>query len=91
VNVISPNNSNGTTHVYPQRLVLQGAESELFNLVSNNSTPSQWRQWLRVPLEHAAARGNFDLVSRLLNAGADGFAGVKGCNGRTLLDAAAVG
>ncbi|CAB1119849.1 unnamed protein product [Ectocarpus sp. CCAP 1310/34] len=78
-------------HVYPQRLVLQGVQSELFNLVSNNSTPCRWRQWLRVPLEHAAARGNIDLVSRLLKAGADGSAGVTGCNGRTLLDAAAVG
>lgn len=44
-----------------------------------------------MPLEHAAARGNLDLVNKLLGAGADGSAGYRGCRGRTLLDAAAVG
>ena len=43
------------------------------------------------PLEHAAARGNLDLVNSLLQAGVDGSAGWRGCRGRTLLDAAAVG
>ena len=55
------------------------------------ATPKQWAEWLRAPLEHAAARGNFDLVQRLLEAGADGGAGWRGCRGRTLLDAAALG
>ncbi|CAN0374307.1 unnamed protein product, partial [Ectocarpus sp. 8 AP-2014] len=43
------------------------------------------------PLEHAAARGNLGLVERLLKAGANGGAGWRGCRGRTMLDAAALG
>ncbi|CAM9374444.1 unnamed protein product, partial [Ectocarpus sp. 8 AP-2014] len=45
----------------------------------------------RAPLEHAAARGNLGLVERLLKAGANGGAGWRGCRGRTMLDAAALG
>ncbi|CAB1108019.1 unnamed protein product [Ectocarpus sp. CCAP 1310/34] len=41
--------------------------------------------------EHAAARGNIGLVERLLEAGAHGRAGRRGCRGRTMLDAAALG
>ena len=78
-------------HVYPQRSSLQGLEVELFKLISYGATPEQWGEWLRVPLEHAVARGNLDLVNRLLGAGANGRAGWRGCRGRTLLDAAAVG
>lgn len=44
-----------------------------------------------MPLEHAAGRGNLDLVNALIEAGADGSAGWRACRGRTLLDAAAVG
>ena len=45
-----------------------------------------------MPLEHAAARGSLDLVTRLLQAGAGGVeAGWRGSRGRTLFDAAAVG
>eukprot|EP00752_Nemacystus_decipiens_P014367 g12779.t1 len=78
-------------HIYPQRTSLQELGSEIFKLVSYSSTPEQWAEWLRVPLEHAAARGNLNLVNTLLKAGADGSAGWRGCRGRTLLDAAAVG
>eukprot|EP00903_Cladosiphon_okamuranus_P012043 g11308.t1 len=78
-------------HLYPQRASLQGLEVELFKLISYGATPQQWGEWLRVPLEHAVARGNLDLVNRLLQAGANGRAGWRGCRGRTLLDAAAVG
>lgn len=81
-------------HIYPRRASLQqgeGLASQLFKLVAYGATPEQWEEWLRVPLEHAASRGNLDLVNVLLGAGANGSAGWRGCRGRTLLDAAAVG
>lgn len=78
-------------HAYPARASLQGLETEIFKLVSYSATPEQWREWLRVPLEHAAARGDLNLFNELLKAGADGGAGWRGCRGRTLLHAAAVG
>ncbi|CAM9310581.1 unnamed protein product [Ectocarpus sp. 12 AP-2014] len=78
-------------HVYPERRLLQGIESEIWKLVSYSATPQQWKEWLRVPLEHAATRGKLNLVNSLLEAGADGSAGWKGCRGRTLIDAAALG
>ncbi|CAN0422538.1 unnamed protein product [Ectocarpus fasciculatus] len=78
-------------HVYPERRLLQGMESEIWKMVSYSATPQQWKEWLRVPLEHAASRGNLNLVNSLLEAGADGSAGWKGCRGRTLIDAAALG
>eukprot|EP00903_Cladosiphon_okamuranus_P008544 g8203.t1 len=77
--------------IYPRRASLEGWEVEMFKLVSSGATPEQWKEWLRVPLEHAAARGNLDLFNKLLGAGADGRAGWRGCRGRTLLDAAAIG
>ena len=55
------------------------------------STPEQWAEWLRPPLEHAARTADYDLVKKLLRAGADGSAGWKGCDGKTLLHAAAEG
>lgn len=57
----------------------------------DNATPKQWAEWLRAPLEHAAGQGDLELVTKLLNAGANGKSGVRGCRGRTLLDAAAEG
>ncbi|CAM9581200.1 unnamed protein product, partial [Hapterophycus canaliculatus] len=57
-----------------------------------DATPGQWSDWLRPPLEHAAARGNGRLVTSLLKMGANGSTeGPKGCGGRTLLDAAVEG
>eukprot|EP00903_Cladosiphon_okamuranus_P008515 g8179.t1 len=50
----------------------------MFKLGSYSATPEQWKEWLRVPLEHAAARGNLDLFSKLLGAGADASAGWRG-------------
>lgn len=44
-----------------------------------------------MPLEHAAARGNLDPFNALLEAGANGSAGWRGCRSRSLIDAAAVG
>ncbi|CAM9865895.1 unnamed protein product [Ectocarpus sp. 4 AP-2014] len=78
-------------HVYPERRLLQGMEREIWKLVSYSATPQQWKEWLRVPLEYAAIRGNLNLVNSLLEAGADGSAGWKGCRDRTLIDAAALG
>ena len=78
-------------HLYPKRALLDGFATEILILLAFGATPEQWSEWLRAPLEHAAARGNFDLVTRLLEAGANGGAGWRGCRGRTLLDAAALG
>lgn len=74
-----------------QRAALHGAEAEIFKLVSAGATPEQWAEWLRAPLEHAAAAGNHHLFKRLVDARANGGAGWAGCGGRTLLDAAALG
>lgn len=73
------------------RAALDGLAQSLLSLVSEKATPSQWQQWLRVPLEHAAASGNKDLVNSLIRAGADRRPGWRGCYGRTLLGAAAEG
>ncbi|CAN0445291.1 unnamed protein product [Ectocarpus sp. 12 AP-2014] len=42
----------------PNRAVLEGDEVDIFKLVSEGATPQQCAQWLRTPLEHAAASGN---------------------------------
>ncbi|CAN0302656.1 unnamed protein product [Pylaiella littoralis] len=73
------------------RTRLDGFEVEIFNLVKKEATSVQWKEWLRAPLEHAAAKGNMDLFTRLMDAGADGSAGWRGCHRRTLLGAAARG
>lgn len=78
-------------HPYPKRACLQGFERDLFKLLSCAQAPEERAGWLRVPLEHAAACGNLELVDALLGAGANGGAGWRGCRGRTLLDAAALG
>lgn len=75
----------------PKRSLLDGYEPEIFKLVKDHATPEQWREWLRAPLEHAAAKGKTDLFTRLMDAGADGSTGWRGCHGRTLLIAAAHG
>ncbi|CAN0210536.1 unnamed protein product, partial [Ectocarpus sp. 12 AP-2014] len=45
-------------HIYPERSPVHGLECEIFKLVAHSATREQWAEWLRVPLEHAAARGN---------------------------------
>lgn len=58
---------------------------------------SAWANWLQIPLVAAAAKGDFDIVSMLLRAGAGGSDGradawmIPGGRGRTLLHAAACG
>eukprot|EP00903_Cladosiphon_okamuranus_P012365 g11590.t1 len=79
----------GWNHPYPRRTSLQGLENDIFRVMA--SSGREWADWLRVPLEHAAARGNLELVDALLGAGANGGGGWRGCRGRTLLDAAALG
>ncbi|CAN0142903.1 unnamed protein product, partial [Ectocarpus sp. 4 AP-2014] len=71
--------------------ILQDLGDTIFKLVCDRATPEQWAEWLRAPLEHAAATANPDLVSKLLRAGADGGAGWRGCGDKTLLHAAAEG
>ena len=71
--------------------ILQGVGDMIFQLVLERSTPEQWAEWLRAPLEHAAGTANHNLVRKLLKAGADGRAGWEGCHGKTLLHAAAEG
>ncbi|CAM9565228.1 unnamed protein product, partial [Ectocarpus sp. 12 AP-2014] len=73
------------------RTALGGLETRLFQLVSKKATSAQWAEWLRVPLEHAVAEGDKDLALTLLKAGANGGSGWKGCDDRTLLQAAAEG
>ncbi|CAN0158754.1 unnamed protein product [Ectocarpus sp. 13 AM-2016] len=70
---------------------VDGFEIEIFKLVHRETTSEQWKEWLRTPLDHAAAEGNLDLFTRLMDAGANGQAGWRGCHGRTLLGAAAFG
>ena len=70
------------------RTRLDGFELEIFKLVREHATSEQWKEWLRAPLEHAAADGNMDLFTRLMDAGADGSASWWDCNGMTLLGAA---
>lgn len=75
-----------------ERVSLEGQEIEIFKLVSKEGATRQpWAEWLRVPLEHAAAQGNHGLVDNLLGAGANGSVGWKGCDGCSLLYAAALG
>ncbi|CAM9823173.1 unnamed protein product, partial [Ectocarpus sp. 12 AP-2014] len=71
------------------RTRVDGCEVEIFKLVQREATSKQWKEWLRAPLEHAAASGNLGLFTRLMDAGASAEAGWRGCDGRTLLGAAA--
>lgn len=87
-----PPKQNEMVHIYPPRQRLEGFEAEILKLVSYGATPDQWESWIQVPLEHAAARGNLELVTKLLEAGAGKkVSGWRGCRCRTTLDAAALG
>ncbi|CAN0311942.1 unnamed protein product, partial [Ectocarpus sp. 6 AP-2014] len=84
-------NMPGSNREEEDRSRLDGFEIEIFKLLRREATPEQWKEWLRAPLEHAAAEGNLDLFTRLMDAGANTEAGWRGCHGRTLLGAAAFG
>ncbi|CAN0152190.1 unnamed protein product [Ectocarpus sp. 6 AP-2014] len=71
--------------------ILGDAADMIFKLMCDRATSGQWAEWLRAPLEHAAGTANQDLVEKLLEAGADGSAGWRGCDDNTLLHAAAGG
>lgn len=51
--------------------LLRGMGEKLLALVCESVPQEQLGAWLRVPLEHAAARGDFVCVEKLLAAGAD--------------------
>ncbi|CAN0377392.1 unnamed protein product, partial [Hapterophycus canaliculatus] len=70
---------------------LRGMEERIFKLMYDRATPEQWATWLRAPLEHAASSADKELVAELLKAGANGSAGWRGCDGKTLLHAGAEG
>lgn len=53
-----------------QRAILRGSEKQIFDLVFENSTPTQLAECLRVPVENAVRFGDDDLVRKLVKAGA---------------------
>lgn len=48
---------------------LRGREVDIFDLISQDSTPKKWAEWLRAPLEAAAAHGDETLALELVGAG----------------------
>lgn len=74
-----------------ERESLEGLDGEIFWLVSRGATPEYWAEWLRVPLQHAAAASIITVFNALIGAGADGGGGQTGCHDRTLLHTAARG
>ncbi|CAM9443039.1 unnamed protein product, partial [Ectocarpus sp. 12 AP-2014] len=77
--------------IYPKRETLRESCRELVAVVIDDATPKQWADWVRIPVEHAAAQGKFDLVTALLKSRGTGASGVRGRGGRTIRDAAAKG
>ena len=74
------------------RKVIEGFGEQIFQLMLSRTTKQkEWAEWLRGPLAKACDAGQGDLVDKLLEAGADGSAGWRGKDGRTLLHAAAMG
>ncbi|CAM9936054.1 unnamed protein product [Pylaiella littoralis] len=73
------------------RTSLDGFEGDIFNLVGKEVTSEQWKEWPRVPQEHVVAKGDIDLFTRLMDTGAGGNTGWRGCCGQTLLGSAAGG
>ena len=47
---------------------MQGAGDVIFKLVlESRRQSSEWAEWLRAPLEHAAGTAKYDLVQKLFN------------------------
>ena len=55
----------------PAKDILCGMGETLLALVCDSAPREQLASWLRVPLEHAGARGDLECVLKLLAAGAD--------------------
>lgn len=55
----------------PAKNILRGMGETLLTLVCESAPREQLANWLRVPLEHAGAKGDLECVLRLLAAGAD--------------------
>lgn len=68
---------------------MRGMESELVDLVLENSCPARWMEWLRVPLECASATGSLDAVKRLLAVGVETGLSIRTSRPGPLLHAAA--
>lgn len=75
----------------PERTPLGKRAKRIIKLVARGASNQQWADWLRVPLEHAAAAGKVELFNELLEAGANASAEGSGCDGRSLLEAATCG
>lgn len=56
-----------------QYSLLCGMGEHLLYLVCESAPRDQLGNWLRVPLEHAAAKGDLECVEKLVSAGADPF------------------
>lgn len=56
---------------YQRGSSLRGVGEQLLALVLEAAPREQLGAWLRVPLEHAAAKGDWEFVTKLLAAGAD--------------------
>lgn len=69
-------------------MLLRDTGDVILKLMCDRASADQWENWLRAPLEHAAGTPNYDLVDKLLRAGASGD---WGCGGNTLLHAGAEG
>ncbi len=55
----------------PGRESLRGKGEQAFDFISETLEPDEWAEWLRAPLERAAAKGKRDLARMLVGAGAD--------------------
>ena len=53
------------------RAALRGAEVEIFDLIAQLFTSTQWMELLKAPLEHALSQGNRGLAQKLVRAGAE--------------------
>lgn len=71
--------------------MLRGNGEQILSCVLNHADDGEWKEWLRLPLEHALGKGDVGLARMLLEARADDDAGYKGTFGRSLLGAVAEG
>lgn len=60
--------------VTEERTMLRGLEERIFDIVLTAGEPDQWAEWLRAPLELAAALGDVEVMKRLQSVNAHGSA-----------------